>query len=181
MASEFNSPGATSKRGLGGWFRAIRSPAAAEDVTALPPAAGLPFEAMLEAAPEPVLLVADQESGGLSSRRVIYANDAARALFRIPPEGALLASVIRHPQALEVVERCLGAGTEANAAFDFGGPPTRSWRASARPLTGGGGRPPEVEGGVGFGAGRKATFDHIQGLGAPDDRSQQRALRRNAE
>ena len=140
MASEFNSPGATSKRGLGGWFRAIRSPAAAEDVTALPPAAGLPFEAMLEAAPEPVLLVADQESGGLSSRRVIYANDAARALFRIPPEGALLASVIRHPQALEVVERCLGAGTEANAAFDFGGPPTRSWRASARPLTGGGGR-----------------------------------------
>ncbi|MEO6340975.1 MAG: ATP-binding protein [Caulobacteraceae bacterium] len=140
MAAEFDAPPAGIWRFAPAWLRgAGAGPVRGEP--ALPPASpALPFEAMLEAAPDPVLLVAEQESGGPSSRRAIYANDAARALFRIPPEGALLASVIRHPEALDVVERCLEAGAEANAAFDFGGPPARSWRAWARPLTDGGGR-----------------------------------------
>ena len=140
MASEFDSAGVGSRRSLADWFRRARPSSATEDVAALPMAAGLPFEAMLEAAPEPVLLVVEHEGGGPAGRRAIYANEAARVLFPVPPEGALLASVIRRPEALDVVERCLATGAEASAAFDFGGPPARSWRAWARPLNGGAGR-----------------------------------------
>jgi len=96
----------------------------------------LPFEQMLEVSPNPILLVSASDGRDGATRRVIYANGAANALFRIPADGPLLAAVIRQPEALDVVERCLAHGEEAVALFDLGGPPTRSWRAWARPVAG---------------------------------------------
>jgi two-component system phosphate regulon sensor histidine kinase PhoR len=114
---------------------ARRSPAGASVAASPEPSApALPFEAMLAGSPNPILLIAGAPGGGLGGARVLYANPAAAGLFRFPGEGALLASVIRQPEALEVVDQCLATHEPATSAFDFGGPPLRSWRAWARPL-----------------------------------------------
>ncbi len=100
----------------------------------------LPALEALEALPEPLMLVGGGEPGDLAARRVVFANAAARELFRIPPEGGLLASAIRRPEVLEAVEETLAHGVEAAARFDSGGPQERSWRVWSRPLMQGGRR-----------------------------------------
>jgi len=90
--------------------------------------------AIFDALPDPAMVVrVDPYSVG---RRVVMANTAAREMFRINEAQPMLASVIRRPDLLDLVETALsgGAGGEvewesADAVQD------RSFRAIVKPLT----------------------------------------------
>ena len=75
----------------------------------LDPAAGEPAEAIdhalldsaFEALVDPVIVVSGGEADDIAGRRIVLANAAARDLFRIQREGALLVSALREPGVLE--------------------------------------------------------------------------------
>jgi two-component system phosphate regulon sensor histidine kinase PhoR len=90
----------------------------------------------LEALPDPLLLVAGSDPDDAAGRRILYANAPARALLRIPHEGALLVSAMRRPEVLETIDQSLFTGAAAEVTFETGAALERSWRAHALPLEG---------------------------------------------
>jgi two-component system phosphate regulon sensor histidine kinase PhoR len=109
------------------------SPAAA--FGPIEPPTGVPALDVLEALPDPLMLVEAGDPDDLAARRLIFANAAARALLRIPREGALLVSAIRRPEVLEAVDESLFGGVDAATAFETGGAQDRFWRVWSRPLS----------------------------------------------
>lgn len=100
-------------------------------------AAGLPAEALLEVAeglPDPVLVISGYDPGDFAGRRILFANLAARDLFRVPSEAMLLTAV-RNPEVLEVVDEALFAGILGQTAYEAGGVQDRYWNVTAKPLT----------------------------------------------
>lgn len=95
------------------------------------PPGEISFELLLERLPEPVMLVV--APAGPRAARITFANAAARELFPIPPVGGFVASSIRNPAALEVVEAAL-AGEASEAEVLTGGAQGRSWRVLGQPL-----------------------------------------------
>jgi two-component system phosphate regulon sensor histidine kinase PhoR len=98
---------------------------------------GLPLEAMREVAegmPDPMLVIGGYDQGDFAGRRILFANLAARDLFRVPSEAMLLAAV-RNPEVLEVVDQALFGGIEAQTAYEAGGVQDRYWSVLARPLS----------------------------------------------
>ncbi|MDQ0466607.1 two-component system phosphate regulon sensor histidine kinase PhoR [Caulobacter ginsengisoli] len=86
------------------------------------------FRAILEALPDPLVVVAglpDQRS----TRRVVFANAAAQRLFRAAAPGARLTAAIRRPEILEAVDESL-FGASGEAAFQDG---ERQWSVRTRP------------------------------------------------
>jgi len=82
-------------------------------------AASAASEAILEAVPEPLILV-DGE------RRIVRANAAARALFGESVAGRDLDAVLRYPDVLEAAEEYLaGAPSVATVDIAWPGPPER--------------------------------------------------------
>jgi two-component system phosphate regulon sensor histidine kinase PhoR len=100
------------------------------------PGAGVtsPYEAALEALPDPVLVVWADEPDDAVGRRIAFANAAARAFLRIPREGSSLLTALRDPEVLEIVDEALFGRVEATAAYETGGAQDRFWRAWSRPL-----------------------------------------------
>ena len=96
--------------------------------------ANQPFEDAVEAVPDPLLVVGAEEPDDLAGKRVVFANAAARALLRIPREGALLLSAIRRPEVLEAVDESLFGGLSGNVSFETGGAQDRFWRVWTAPL-----------------------------------------------
>lgn len=94
-----------------------------------------PFAAILDRLPDPLMVIAAEEADDLTGRRFLFANAAARDLFKIQHEGALLVTAVRHPRVLEAVDEALFSGIEGVAEFETGGVQGRSWLAHARPLT----------------------------------------------
>lgn len=92
-----------------------------------------PFEDAFEQMPDPALLVVGGEPDDLASRRVLAANAAARELLRIPREGALLVSALRHPEVLEAVDESLFGGMTRVSSWSSGGVQDRVWRAWSAP------------------------------------------------
>jgi two-component system phosphate regulon sensor histidine kinase PhoR len=90
---------------------------------------------MIEALPDPVLVVGAQEPDDYVGRRILFANGAARELFRLPGRNALLVTAVRNPQVLEVVDEALFKGWVGVAAYEAGGVQDRYWRAWAKPLS----------------------------------------------
>ena len=91
-----------------------------------PPAAAQ----IVERLGDPVFVIA---ADGPEARSVIYANAAARKLFRIIGERAPLATVFRKPQLLEAVEEAF-AGRPSEAVYESGGAPPRWWRGCVQTL-----------------------------------------------
>jgi two-component system phosphate regulon sensor histidine kinase PhoR len=103
-----------------------------------PPVAAVavaPFAAILETLEDPVLVVAGEGPGELSGRRLLYANAAARDLFRTTREAAPLVTVVRDPKVLEAVDLALFEGANSETVYQSGGVQDRVWRAKAQPLS----------------------------------------------
>jgi two-component system phosphate regulon sensor histidine kinase PhoR len=105
---------------------------------AAPDPAPMPSLAMVELAdglPDPVLAISGQDRDDYAGRRILFANKAARELFRLPAENALLVAAVRNPEVLEVVDEALFGGIEGQAEYEAGGVQERFWRAVAKPLS----------------------------------------------
>ncbi|MGI9170122.1 MAG: histidine kinase dimerization/phospho-acceptor domain-containing protein, partial [Caulobacteraceae bacterium] len=95
---------------------------------------------MLEALPDPVLLVSGGEPADLGARRFVFANPAARDLLRIHRPDGPLTTAVRAPEILAAIDRALFGRLAGEAIYQPGGVQGRVWRASALPLDGAGGR-----------------------------------------
>ncbi len=116
-------------------LRPLAAPAADADVSGAA-AASSHFAAVLEGFDDPVLLVTGDEPDDLVGRRLIYANGAARELFRTSRAAGPLVTAVRDPKVLEVVDEALFGRIAGQTAYAAGGVQDRVWKASARPLDG---------------------------------------------
>ncbi len=91
-------------------------------------AAAPPFASVVEALPDPLMLVSG-DSG--QAPRLVMANAAARALLNMPRTGGPLAASLRRPEVLEAVETALWGRIEENVVYESG---ERIWRVTATPL-----------------------------------------------
>jgi two-component system, OmpR family, phosphate regulon sensor histidine kinase PhoR len=93
-------------------------------VSAMAPAAvdrGPPYALILENLPDPLMVIAAEEPHDLTGRRFVFANAAARELFRIQRQGGFLVTAMRNPQVLEAVDESLFGGLERSVAYETGG------------------------------------------------------------
>ena len=93
-----------------------------------------PFAAILDRLPDPLMVIAAEEADDLTGRRFLFANAAARELFKIQHPGQLLVTAVRNPRVLEAVDEALFGGVEGMVEFETGGAQGRAWLAYARPL-----------------------------------------------
>ncbi|WP_374572886.1 histidine kinase dimerization/phospho-acceptor domain-containing protein [Phenylobacterium sp. J367] len=93
-----------------------------------------PYPTLINALPDPVLVISATEPDDLTSRRYIFANSAARELLRIELGEGLLVSAIRDPEVLHAVDEALFKGLDAEAVYETAGVQERILRAYARPL-----------------------------------------------
>ena len=127
--------------GLGGLYLCARHrriqdenrPAAAQAPSAAPDLP--PFATILDRLPDPLMVIAAEEADDLTGRRFVFANAAARELFRIQRNGTLLVTAVRNPQVLEAVDEALFGGVERAVEYETGGSQGRSWIAYVRPLS----------------------------------------------
>jgi two-component system phosphate regulon sensor histidine kinase PhoR len=96
--------------------------------------------AVLDALDDPVLVVSGDEPDDLAGRRLIYANAAARELFRTSREAGPLVTAVRDPKVLESVDEALFGRITSQTTYAAGGVQDRVWKATARPLEGADGR-----------------------------------------
>ncbi|MFN3523825.1 MAG: ATP-binding protein [Phenylobacterium sp.] len=115
-------------------IRAAQAPAARAVPQDTPAEAALPFAAMIEALPDPVLVISAHEPDDLIGRRFVFVNSAARDLLKIQKDVGLLVTVVRDPDVLEVVDEALFGGMIGETAYETGGTQDRVFRALARPL-----------------------------------------------
>jgi two-component system phosphate regulon sensor histidine kinase PhoR len=106
-----------------------------------PEDADAPYAEVFERLPDPAMLVSGGDADDPASRRVLVANAAARELLRIPREGALLVSALRHPEVLEALDESLFGGLERTSSWSSGGVQDRVWRAWSAPAPARGGEP----------------------------------------
>jgi two-component system phosphate regulon sensor histidine kinase PhoR len=93
-----------------------------------------PFGLILETLPDPLMVIAAEEADDLTGRRFVFANAAARDLFKLQPRGGLLVSAMRSPQVLEAVDESLFGGLRRSVDYVGGGAQGREWAAHAAPL-----------------------------------------------
>ena len=108
------------------------------DAVVVPGGFPIPFEALAEAMPDPLLVVAgggDRAQDG-GAARIVFANAAARDLLRLTEDNPLLVQAIRRPDALEAIEESLAGGPDRTVPFEAGGVQERIWRLSSTRLPG---------------------------------------------
>ena len=93
-----------------------------------------PFGLILETLPDPLMVIAAEEADDLTGRRFVFANAAARDLFKLQPRGGLLVSAMRSPQVLEAVDESLFGGIRRSVDYVGGGTQAREWVAHSAPL-----------------------------------------------
>ena len=93
-----------------------------------------PFGLILETLPDPLMVIAAEEADDLTGRRFVFANLAARDLFKLAPRGGLLVSAVRNPQVLEAVDESLFGGLRRSVDYVGGGAQGREWVAHCAPL-----------------------------------------------
>jgi two-component system phosphate regulon sensor histidine kinase PhoR len=117
----------------------VRTPAAHPAAGATPSTLG-PLGAVLDALEDPVLVVSGEEQDDIAGRRLIYANAAARELFRTSREAGPLVTAVRDPKVLDTVDEALFRRVSAETTYAAGGVQDRVWAARARPLAADDGR-----------------------------------------
>ena len=116
--------------------RALRE-AEAQDAPARPPHEDAPpYASLVNALPDPLLVITAEEPDDLTGRRFILANRAARELLRITSDTGLLVTAIRDPEVLEAVDEALFGQVQSEAIYDLGGAQDRVLRAMTKPLIG---------------------------------------------
>jgi two-component system phosphate regulon sensor histidine kinase PhoR len=95
-----------------------------------------PHAAALEALSDPVMLVTGAHPDDLTGRMIVFANAAARELFRLPAEGGRLVSAFRNPEVLEAIDESLFGGVTREAIYEPRGAQERIWRVRTTPLPG---------------------------------------------
>jgi two-component system phosphate regulon sensor histidine kinase PhoR len=108
----------------------LAAPAPTPAVIDQPP----PFGLILETLPDPLMVIAAEEADDLTGRRFVFANAAARDLFKLQPRGGLLVSAMRSPQVLEAVDESLFGGVRRSVDYVGGGAQAREWVAHCAPL-----------------------------------------------
>jgi two-component system phosphate regulon sensor histidine kinase PhoR len=93
-----------------------------------------PYASLINALPDPILVISALEPDDLTSRRYIFANAAARDLLRIERPEGLLVNAVRDPGVLDAVDQALFAARDAECVYESGGAQTLTLRADARPL-----------------------------------------------
>jgi two-component system phosphate regulon sensor histidine kinase PhoR len=93
-----------------------------------------PFAGLVNALPDPIVVISALEPDDVTSRRYIFANAAARDLLRIERPEGLLVNAIRDPEVLEAVDKALFAARDAECIYESGGVQTLTLRGYARPL-----------------------------------------------
>jgi two-component system phosphate regulon sensor histidine kinase PhoR len=93
-----------------------------------------PFANIINALPDPVLVIAAHEPDDLTGRRFVLVNTAARETLRIQHDAGLLVTVIRDPDVLEAVDEALFGGMYSEVAYETGGAQDRVLKAIAKPL-----------------------------------------------
>ncbi|MDB5466436.1 MAG: phoR [Phenylobacterium sp.] len=93
-----------------------------------------PFASLINALPDPILVISAAEPEDITSLRYIFANSAARNLLRIDRGEGLLVGVIRDPAVLEAVDAALFAALDAETIYETTGAQPLTLRAHARPL-----------------------------------------------
>jgi two-component system phosphate regulon sensor histidine kinase PhoR len=123
--------------GLAAWHVSERARAAASAarLEARPVHADAPpYASLINALPDPVLVIAAHEPDDLTGRRFVLVNAAARELLRIQFDAGLLVTAIRDPDVLDAVDEALFGGVEAEAVYEPGGVQERVMKAIAKPL-----------------------------------------------
>ena len=109
----------------------------ADLVVPVPPPTGVtapPYDAALEALPDPLMFVSAADANDLSDRRIVFANAAAREMLRLPRQGALVVTALRHPEVLEAIDETLFGGVARDVAYEPSGAHARVWRVRTLPL-----------------------------------------------
>jgi len=125
--------------GVTGYILARRALKQSGDPAAPPPVPAAqdhppPFGLILETLPDPLMVIAAEEADDLTGRRFVFANAAARELFKLQPRGGLLVSALRSPQVLEAVDESLFGGVRRSVDYVGGGAQGREWAAHCAPL-----------------------------------------------
>jgi two-component system phosphate regulon sensor histidine kinase PhoR len=123
--------------GLVGWQAQRQFAREAERVVAAARPAHVsapPYASLIDALPDPLLLIAADEPDDLTGRRFILVNAAARELLRVQSETGLLVTAIRDPDVLEAVDEALFGAVESEAMYNMGGAQERVLKAFAKPL-----------------------------------------------
>jgi two-component system phosphate regulon sensor histidine kinase PhoR len=123
--------------GLAAWHVSERMGAAAPPTSAPGRPAhedAPPYASLINALPDPVLVIAAHEPDDLTGRRFVLVNAAARETLRIQFDAGLLVTVIRDPDVLEAVDEALFGGLDAEAIYELGGTQERVLKAFAKPL-----------------------------------------------
>jgi two-component system phosphate regulon sensor histidine kinase PhoR len=89
---------------------------------------------LVDALPDPILVVAGSERDDLTGRRFVFANAAARDLLRLTAEEGMLLSAIRDPVVLAAVDKALFDDADAEGVYETTGAQSRSLRVQVRPL-----------------------------------------------
>jgi two-component system phosphate regulon sensor histidine kinase PhoR len=92
------------------------------------------YAALVDALPDPILVVAGSKRDDLTGRRFILANAAARELLRLASDEGMLLSAVRDPEVLGAVEKALFDVADAEGVYETTGAQSRSLRVRARPL-----------------------------------------------
>lgn len=93
-----------------------------------------PYADLIEALPDPVLVISGHEPDDFTGRRFILVNAAARETLRLQYDAGLLVTAIRDPDVLEAVDEALFGGVPAEAIYELGGAQERVLKAVAKPL-----------------------------------------------
>jgi two-component system phosphate regulon sensor histidine kinase PhoR len=93
-----------------------------------------PFGSLVNALPDPILVISATEAEDLTSRRYVFANSAASQLLRIESGEGLLVNVIRDPTVLDVVDKALFEGQDAECVHETSGVQPMTLHAYARPI-----------------------------------------------
>lgn len=92
------------------------------------------YAAVVNALPDPILVVVGLERDDLTGRRYILANAAARELLRITAEEGMLLSAVRDPDVLAAVDKALFDELDAESVYETTGAQSRSLRVRVRSL-----------------------------------------------
>ncbi len=90
------------------------------------------YATLVDALPDPILVVAGFERDDLTGRRYILANAAARELLRITSEEGMLLSAVRDPEVLTAVDKALFDEADAESLYETTGAQTKNLRVRAR-------------------------------------------------
>jgi two-component system phosphate regulon sensor histidine kinase PhoR len=95
---------------------------------------GPPLEVILEALPNPLMVIVAGRTEDSSGARVVFANAAAQAALQVKGDGSRLVNAVRIPEVWEILDEALVGRSPGETTYETGAAQDRYWRAFTRPL-----------------------------------------------